>query len=339
MIIVLAHAYLEHPSSSINQQMSLVRLSLVRSSERMSDNAHALGAFHYSCFESRPIPCDHEKVFCGTDVILHETSFTVPCVPDGEYVLGWSWYGAYAKGRGQSSLYNFGDYWSCSFIRIEGGSPVRPLCRFPVPKFVSGTDQSQCEALSNRVGMCNIEPCPYLKQIQGSALLCPDPMVKIGTECIPYFPRKTLVHVPGPQLQISEYRYCSTFRSHGATASNRLEFLAGFLDKKGHLVSVQRVCDKSVVPDLQLHYGMTILALVTGAHKALIFRVDGTSVNYEHIQPYSIAGNMGNIFNSFIPPRYNSLVNITAIIQDENGKYSRPHHFQVKFETVSNNTH
>lgn len=133
-----------------------IRLTLVPIEKRMSFSAHAKYTFHYACFESNPSNCDPDEFNCGTDDIIYTTEFKVPKVPDGDYVLGWSWYGAAAQTNNEV-WYNFGDYWSCSFIRIQGGASESR--KDFVPIFKSGTGEPRCNALTNQLHVCQIEPC------------------------------------------------------------------------------------------------------------------------------------------------------------------------------------
>lgn len=92
---------------------------------------------------------------------------TIPThVPDGEYVLGWTWYG----GVSGSELANtntakpgnwgyYGVYWSCSWIEIKGGAPVTASYS---PVFVNELTQFSedgCAASTNRIDQCVVEPC------------------------------------------------------------------------------------------------------------------------------------------------------------------------------------
>lgn len=147
-----------------NHEGGFVRFALVPRSDRMNHDAHARMVFHYACFESDRVPCDYS--YCGTDSkkTVFQTSVIIPPIyPDGLYVLGWAWFGGIINSESF-----FGDYWSCSFIRIRGGAPVQQNYQ-PVfipgkkNKGAGGVGTSTCRSAVNNVGICVREPCPGRK--------------------------------------------------------------------------------------------------------------------------------------------------------------------------------
>lgn len=119
-----------------NHNHGFVRFSLVPLSKRMDKGAHNKFAFHYSCYDAdrnfecvkRPVipagPDKGMKEYCGTGHYTYQHTITIPkYVPDGEYVLAWSWIGGE----------DFSDMWSCSKVLIRGG----PKEASGVPQFVS----------------------------------------------------------------------------------------------------------------------------------------------------------------------------------------------------------
>lgn len=137
-------------------QNGFVRLALVPRQKRMSFVAHAFGTFQYSCWDINKRPCDPAKSHCGTDNYTYQTYATVPSVNNGEYVLGWSWYGGYGETSRGKFRYNFADYWSCANIKIDGGNK---LTITDPPVFVPGNRRGLCRATTNIIGKCSIEPC------------------------------------------------------------------------------------------------------------------------------------------------------------------------------------
>lgn len=140
-----------------NHQTGFVRLALVPRAQRMSFVAHQRAAFHYACWDGNKRACDSNTTFCGTDVYSYQTTATVPTVPDGHYILGWTWYGGFGTDNG--TRYNFADYWSCANIRIAGGAPVPSSPTPTLPAFVPGLPADSCMATTNRIGKCRVEPC------------------------------------------------------------------------------------------------------------------------------------------------------------------------------------
>ena len=158
-----------------------IRLTLVPVEKRRSYTAHERGTFHYSCFDSEPRKCDESKYACGTDDKLYGTEVRVPDdVKDGLYVLGWSWYGAANMQRGKVT-YKFGDYWSCAYIRVRGGELVARKRR--KLRFVPGTGEERCNAISNRLHQCTVEPCKDKLKGKKRRMLCPYGMVWKDGKC------------------------------------------------------------------------------------------------------------------------------------------------------------
>lgn len=143
-----------------NHEGGFVRFTMVPHSDRMNPSAHTRMVFHYACFESDRVPCEYS--YCGTDSknTVFQTSVTIPSIyPDGLYVLGWAWFGGIVNRESY-----FGDYWSCSFIKIRGGAPLQETYQ-PVfipgkkNKGAGGVGTSSCRSAVNNVGICVTEPC------------------------------------------------------------------------------------------------------------------------------------------------------------------------------------
>jgi len=137
-----------------NHQGGFVRFSLVPKRDRMRKKVHDRMTFRYACFDSDIHKCKAAE--CGTDKEsrAQRTNVEIPtCYPDGEYILGWAWYGGTL---GTKSIY--GDYYGCSSVVIRGG----PTTSSYKPKFVPGENldgSTTCPAATNRLGQCPREPC------------------------------------------------------------------------------------------------------------------------------------------------------------------------------------
>lgn len=111
--------------------------------------AHEFYAFHYSCFEGHQYYCPESMRGSDETHLAYKRWVQVPkCVPDGIYVLGWASYG------------QFGDYYSCSYVRIAGG-PLAKTCdktRFTPGRTEHG-DPGFCRARVDNLGICKKEPC------------------------------------------------------------------------------------------------------------------------------------------------------------------------------------
>lgn len=148
-----------HRNNHGDGESGFVRLSLVPVDQMMDKRAHEKFTFQISCWSSglHWCPSRQERV-CGNDG--EGKAYKVPIIvpasyPDGVYAFGWAWYGG-GDYRGASF---FGDYFSCSFIRIAGGAEVTQSYR---PVFVPGIQQKYsdaCVAATDRVGHCVREPC------------------------------------------------------------------------------------------------------------------------------------------------------------------------------------
>lgn len=148
-----------HRNNHGNGESGFVRLTLVPVSKMMDKSAHARYTFQISCWSAGLHWCSSRNVHeCGNDAEgkAYGVKITVPTsYPDGVYVFGWAWYGG-GDFRARSF---FGDYYSCSFVRINGGTG--PLAQYK-PVFIAGKNQQHsdsCLSSVNRIGACPREPC------------------------------------------------------------------------------------------------------------------------------------------------------------------------------------
>ncbi|KAI0559618.1 hypothetical protein FGB62_141g020 [Gracilaria domingensis] len=129
-----------------------VRLVLVPVDKMMDKKAHDQYAFHFLCMNEGLHHCsDRSYDTCGNDAegMAWQKLVQVPTsYPDGVYVFGWSWYG----GGDYRAMSFFGDYYSCSFVKIEGGVPV-------TDSYEPQWDGSRCVSATDRLGICWKEPC------------------------------------------------------------------------------------------------------------------------------------------------------------------------------------
>lgn len=157
----------------------------------MNKKVHARNSFHYGCWGANPVIANETER--GTDALgfslvggdgnllggppgYYVTSVTIPSViPDGVYVLGWVWYGGMGGSLQNNSPKNpydtglFADYWSCSFVRIEGGRPLQAVYK---PVFVNDLAhiwKEGCNAANDRPGVCVYEPCRVKGKLQKPA--------------------------------------------------------------------------------------------------------------------------------------------------------------------------
>lgn len=143
-----------------NHANGIVRFSLVPLSKRMNRNAHDKFAFFYSCYDANrshncaTTPSD----YCGTGKYKYSQSITIPkYVPDGEYVLAWSWFGGEV----------FSDMWSCSKVLIKGGpKEASGVPVFYATKSFGSPGAGKCWSRVSRHGVCT-DHCTNAISTQG----------------------------------------------------------------------------------------------------------------------------------------------------------------------------
>lgn len=165
-----------------------IRFTLVPVEKMMDKSVHARNAFHYSCWGANPVvakPNEKGRDKFGFSLVggdgashnLPKAYYTVnitipPVIPDGDYVLGWVWFGGVGGSISQNKpskpypLGLFGDYWSCAFVKIKGGKKLESEYR---PEFVNDMQQywkGGCHAAQDSPGKCVYEPCMDPAQIQ-----------------------------------------------------------------------------------------------------------------------------------------------------------------------------
>jgi hypothetical protein len=159
-----------------NHFSGFVRFTLVPKRSRMDFSKHEKFAFRYACWEAGKAPCGSGE-FCGTDMEGFKYTANVqipPVYPDGEYVLGWSWYGgskffpsnelksSYGIDGESGHRSEYGDYFSCANVRIQGGMAVQDEYK---PIFETGqadrtgNDGGTCASAVNKLDKCKTEPC------------------------------------------------------------------------------------------------------------------------------------------------------------------------------------
>lgn len=158
-----------------------IRLTLVKPEDMMSAHAHAKNAFYYTCWGASPVLAKRNELskdplgfsMIGSDGQQHvygkgyyEMNVTIPSVvPDGNYVLGWIWYGGTgspvvsAKQQEPKPWGYFSDYHSCSFVRIEGGAPLQAKHTPVFNNDMTNFSTEGCMSANDRPGKCVWEPC------------------------------------------------------------------------------------------------------------------------------------------------------------------------------------
>lgn len=138
------------------------RWTIVKIKDMFDKQKHNEAAFLYTCADNNISKCTRRNKQRDCRVDKRNEYFRhyieIPDIyPDGNYVLGWSWYGGATKyGR----IGAFGDYYDCIYIRIQGGAE----CDSYQPRFVPGNScagrNGLCRATTDRLGVCWRESCP-----------------------------------------------------------------------------------------------------------------------------------------------------------------------------------
>lgn len=141
-----------------NHRGGFVRLAFVPVSRMMEHAAQQQFAFYYGCWDQNEHVCNRSP--CGADKLRHvyQRQIVVPAViPDDVYTLAWAWFGGIDSSREKA---RFADYYSCSFVRIEGGIPLQDSYQ---PFFDTGngtTVPGKCQTGNTQPGVCTqIQQC------------------------------------------------------------------------------------------------------------------------------------------------------------------------------------
>lgn len=152
-----------------NHHGGMFRVSLLPMPLMHDKVAHSRFAFEYGCWESGEYNCREAGDDCGTDNSeAYKRQITVPDVyEDGVYVLGYVWYGGlhYSRDHGE-----FADFYSCAFVRIQGGAPVASSF---LPRWIPGDSEKiehgMCETSAVTVGECDGSGCWEQRSFMGWA--------------------------------------------------------------------------------------------------------------------------------------------------------------------------
>lgn len=138
------------------------RWSLVRVEDINNRIAHEKGAFLWSCADSNVTHCNqnNRKRNCRVDKNneFYKKRIRIPTIyPDGNYVLGWAWYGGANRFAEKGA---FGDYYDCAYLRIEGGTNETKWRKKFDPAGSLFGKHGLCRATTNQLGVCWRQKCP-----------------------------------------------------------------------------------------------------------------------------------------------------------------------------------
>lgn len=141
----------------------MVRLGFVPVSAMWNAAAHSRLALFYGCWDDEKTRCKSRSFrWCGTDAggFALTARLRVPtCLPDGDYVFAYAWFGGlhFRRNRG-----GFPDFNHCAHVRVRGGAAVGGAC---VPEFrvrggpSASRDRTQCLTSATAPGQCVKREC------------------------------------------------------------------------------------------------------------------------------------------------------------------------------------
>lgn len=181
----------------------MVRLGFVPVSAMWNSAAHSRLALFYGCWDDVRIRCKvHNFRWCGTDKngFALTTKLKVPtCLPDGDYVFAYSWFGGLHFRRKKGG---FPDFNHCSHVRISGGPPVSGFC---TPVFKVGTgpsasrDGTKCLTSASAPGQCVKKECAVNSFYSKPKAFIPNPPPSFTARDVSYVadnPRSPLTKWP-----------------------------------------------------------------------------------------------------------------------------------------------
>lgn len=149
-----------------NHHGGMIRIALVPVDKIWDRVWHEKMTLIHGCWDSGEYKCNNEED-CGTDMDKRAfaRNVTIPSTfPNGDYVLGFVWYGGlyYNSRRGF-----FPDFYSCSHVRIFGGTTLGGQYKaFFEPGVGPKVRRGKCLTSSDRIGDCEISGCPKRKSFR-----------------------------------------------------------------------------------------------------------------------------------------------------------------------------
>lgn len=139
-----------------NHEGGFVRLSILPWRKKFSGKAHHKFAIYYGCWEQGLHACGRKS--CGSDRRKRAFSrkIIVPrVIPNGVYIFSYMWYGGMSESRRTG---RYGDYTSCSYVRIRGGRRTkyyRPFFRAGDTGRFATKPPGKCHTSASRPRVCS----------------------------------------------------------------------------------------------------------------------------------------------------------------------------------------
>lgn len=290
-----------------NHEGGFVRWSLVPINKMNDKNWHEKMAFHYSCWNVGRFNCNEFDFHrdCNYDrenEAFSKMLYIPPIYPDGDYVLAFTWYG------GGEKYGHFGDYYDCSYIRIQGGGPVQEAF---TPEFAAGGGsmyEDGCDATVDRLGICWKEPCIPIRQ---TSKMVPAPF-KDGSK-------------PNPVLS-AWYGQGSSSVEHGSVDISRLRLVDA---RKDNVLNE----DLGQVIDLNRNDEITLLAETNGDINYVEWFTNGKQIGRDYASPYTIAGDYKGDFYPWMHPLFGRRIRVAVKAVGHDGSFSWEN-VELRFQEV-----
>eukprot|EP00168_Porphyra_purpurea_P002319 TRINITY_DN1266_c0_g2_i2.p2 TRINITY_DN1266_c0_g2~~TRINITY_DN1266_c0_g2_i2.p2 ORF type:complete len:208 (+),score=16.54 TRINITY_DN1266_c0_g2_i2:688-1311(+) len=139
-----------------NHHGGFARFSLVPADRAMDAHFHTRAAFLYTCWDTGAFKCRTRRERwrdCKYDnkSMAYKRRLRIPRVyPDGLYVLGFAWWGGLDDGKGFNAA--LGDYYDCSYMRIQGG---RACSAFTSRRLTRQGSRAASQAPAARASTCS----------------------------------------------------------------------------------------------------------------------------------------------------------------------------------------
>lgn len=302
-----------HRNNHGNGESGFVRFTLVPIPAMMNRAAHNRFTFQISCWSSGLHYCRSRKEhICGNDAggKAYRVPITVPSsYPDGVYAFGWSWYGA-GDYRGKSY---FGDYYSCSFIQIQGGNPVTTSSKSIFYPGLSQKHGHACMSAADRLGICPREPCNVgkVRSMRPSGL--PTAIYNSDLQSYQRSPSRTPVNQPWRGAKTANKK--KSFRVHNL----QLYSIKTYRPQDIHRNKVRvRVSSFSK--------GFTVGLKISGRVRRVVFHMHGRS-REELIGPFILNGDYNNRLHA-LPCRRGQKIAFRASVYGTNNEREN-HSYEV----------
>ena len=276
--------------------------------ERMWDKAsHDKMAIDYGCWNVGRFHCNEFDFHrdCNYDrqnEAFSKMLYIPPIYPDGDYVLGFTWFG------GGENFGHFGDYYDCSYIRIQGGDRLESS---HVPTFHGGGGSKYndaCEATVDSLGVCWKEPCVPI--------------------------RKTSKQVPKPFKNGKKPAPILSKWFQG----NKNPHKSSVTIKRLHLIDTKSntVLNNDLSEIIQLHRSdeISLLAETTGNVDYVQWYTNGKQRGRDYSPPFTIAGDFKGDFYPWMHPLFNRRIRVSVKAVAKDGSYCW-NNVEIRFQEVS----